>query len=93
MGPAVEIVGNATALLQHRRQMDRELGDIDERPFDDALYRELDGDEYELAIRRASSPGETRPPTPRPERCPERVPWAEAALKRETSERGREGLH
>ena len=37
---AVEIVGNARALLQMRRQIDLALKDIDRYPLDEALYRD-----------------------------------------------------
>jgi hypothetical protein len=39
-------------------------------------YRELDGDEYEVVVRRAKSWEEMRPPVPRVEEAPERTPWA-----------------
>jgi hypothetical protein len=37
MGPAVEIVGNAMALLQLRRQIDRTLKDVDRYPLDEGI--------------------------------------------------------
>ena len=48
---AIEIRGNARALLQLRKQIDRALGGIDTFPFDDTLYRELDGEEFESRSR------------------------------------------
>jgi hypothetical protein len=59
---AVEIRGNAKALLQLKKQIDRALESIDTHPFDDTLYRELDGDEYEVVVKRAKSREEMRPP-------------------------------
>jgi hypothetical protein len=88
---AIEITGNAKALLQLRKQIDRALEGIDEFPFDETIYRELDGDEYEVVVRRAKSREEMRPPVPRVEKTgPERVPWAEAALEQETARRQKE---
>ena len=66
MGPALEIVGNAKALLQLRRQIDRALKD-EEYPLDDAIYRDEDGEEYQVVVRRARSRQEMRPPVPRGE--------------------------
>lgn len=75
---AIEITGNAKALLQLRKQIDRALESIDEFPFDETIYRELDGDEYEVVVRR-----EMRPLVPRVEEAPERTPWAEKARRQE----------
>ena len=57
---AIEIIGNAKALLQLRKQIDRALEGIDGFPFDETIYRELDGDEYEVVVRRARSREEMR---------------------------------
>jgi hypothetical protein len=56
MGHAVEIVGNAKALLQLRRQIDWALRD-DESPYplDEALYRDNLGEEYGVVFRKAMS--------------------------------------
>ena len=86
---AIEIRGNRKALLQLRKQIDRELEGIDAFPFDDALYRELDGDEYEVVVSRARTPEEMRPPESRAEKRPEKSPWAEKARKEQ--EHRREG--
>ena len=84
MGPAVEIVGNARALLQLRRQIDRALKDQESYPLDEALYRDNFEDEYEVVVRRARSRAEMEPPKPpRPEEAPERLPWAEVARRQE----------
>jgi hypothetical protein len=80
---AIEITGNAKALLQLRKQIDRALEGIDEFPFDETIYRELDGDEYEVVVRRAKGREEMRPPVPRIEESPERTPWAEKARRQE----------
>jgi hypothetical protein len=61
MGPAVEIVGNAKALLQLRRQIDRALKDVDHYPLDDdSLYRDEYEEEYEVVVRRARGREEMR---------------------------------
>ena len=78
---AVEIRGNRKALLRLRKQIDRALEGIDAFPLDDTLYRELDGDEYEVVVERAKSAEEMRPPVPKVEKAPERLPWAERARK------------
>ena len=75
MGPAVEIVGNAKALLL-REQIDRALRDDEGwRPLDDALYRDTSEDEYEVVVRKARSRAEMEPPRPsNPDKAPERLP-------------------
>ena len=83
MGPAVEIIGNARALLQLRRQIDRALKDIDRYPLDDTLYRDEDREENQVLVRRARSREEMRPPVPRIKETPDKVPWAEAARRQE----------
>jgi hypothetical protein len=85
MGPAVEIVGNAKALLQLRRQIDRALKDEDRYPLDDATYR----DEYEdeVVIRRAKSREEMRPPMPERREASEKLPWAEVDRQQEAARR------
>ena len=80
---AIEITGNAEALLKLRKQIDRALEGIDGFPFDETIYRELDGDEYEVVVRRARSQEKMRPPAPRVEEAPERTPWAEKARRQE----------
>jgi len=77
MDPTVEIVGNARALLQLRRQIDRALKEVDLYPLDDAIYRDAYEEEYQVVVRRARSREEMKPPVPRMEKAPERVPWAE----------------
>jgi hypothetical protein len=90
MGPAVEIVGNARGLLRLRRQIDRALKDEDRYPLDDAIYRDEDGEEYQVVVRRAKCREEMRPPVPRVEKSPGRVPWVELALQREQARRAKE---
>jgi hypothetical protein len=63
MGSAVEIVGNAKALLRLRAQIDRALKDQDSYPLDEALYRDNFEDEDEVVIRKARSRAEMEPPT------------------------------
>ncbi len=43
-----------------------------------------------MVVRRAKSRGEMRPPAPKVEKAPERVPWGEAALKQETAHQDEE---
>jgi hypothetical protein len=45
MGLTVEIIGNARALLQLRRQIDRALRDDNSwRPLDETIYHDEDGE-------------------------------------------------
>ena len=81
MGPAVDLVGNAKALLQLRRQIDRALGDEDRHSFDEMLYRDEHEEEYQVLVRRAKSKEEMRPPVPRVEEVPEKIPLAVKAHK------------
>ena len=90
MGPAVEIVGNARALLQLRRQIDRALKDEDRYPLDDAIYCDEHEDHYEVVVRRARSREDMMPPVPRVEKAQEKVPWADAAFEQEMDRRERE---
>ena len=85
MGPAVEIVGNVKALLQLRAQIYRALRDDEGScPLDEALYRDNFEDEYEVVVRKARCRAEMEPPRPpRPQKVPERLPWAEVARKQE----------
>ena len=71
---AVEIVGNAKALLRLRKQIDRALEGIDTFPFDETLYRELDGDEFELVVKKAKSREEMRNPVQKSRETSERPP-------------------
>ena len=89
---AVEIAGNAQALVQLRKQIDRALEGIDRFPFDETLYRELDGEEYEVVVRRARSREEMGPPASRVDKAPKRLPWSEAALRQEKACREKERL-
>lgn len=88
---AVAITGNATALLQLRRQIDRALTNPDaEYPFEEALYHDVYGQPFEVAVKLARSPEEMREPVPRPEKTPERLPWARLASGTEDAQgRGR----
>ena len=88
---AIAITGNATALLQLKRQINRALKGENSWPFDEALYRDVCGEEYEVAVKVAWSREQMREPVPRPEKTPERLPWAELARKSEKrKERGEE---
>jgi hypothetical protein len=91
---AVAITGNRKALLQLRRQIDRALKDETSWPFDEALYRDVYGEEYEVAVKLARSRGEMEEPVPKPEKTPERLPWTERVTRTreglgETERRGR----
>jgi hypothetical protein len=57
---AVEVTGNAKALLQLRQQIDRALKD-QAYPLDDATYRDVYEEEYEVVVKRARSREEMRP--------------------------------
>jgi hypothetical protein len=74
MGHAVEIVGNAKALLQLRRQIDRALKDDESvYPLDEALYRDNYEEEYGVVVRKAKSRAEMEPPAqPKPEKTSEK---------------------
>ena len=48
---AVEIVGNAKALLRLRKQIDRALEGIDTFPFEDTIYRDVYEEVYEVEMR------------------------------------------
>ena len=88
VGPAVEIIGNARALLQLRRQVDRALRDDNSwRPLDEGIYHDEDGEEYQVVVRRAKSRKEMRPAVSTVEKAPEGAPWAELALERESVDR------
>ncbi len=77
MGHAVEIVGNAKALLQLRRQIDRALKDDESAyPLDEALYQDNLEEEYGVVVRKARSRAEMEPTAP-PKVEVERKGWAE----------------
>lgn len=87
----VAITGNRKALLQLRRQIDRALKDETSWPFDEALYRDAYGEEYEVAVKLARSREQMREPVPRPEKTPEVLPWAARALRSAEKRRERGG--
>ena len=74
---AVEVTGNAKALLQLRTQIDRALKGEGWHPLEDAIYQELHGETYEVFVKRATSREEMEPPRPKPERTEGGLPWAE----------------
>lgn len=91
---AVEVTGNAKALLQLRQQIDRALKDVAEYPLDDATYCDVYEEEYEAVVKRAKSREEMETPRPKPEKTEEGLPWAERARRsreRARRERGRRG--
>ncbi|MGH3146620.1 MAG: hypothetical protein ACRDTR_12545, partial [Rubrobacter sp.] len=83
------ITGNTKALVQLRKQIDRALEDAEGYPLDDATYRELGGDEYEVLVTRARSREEMEKPRTSEEasESSEQLPWAQSARRtREQSE-------
>ena len=79
---AVEISGNASALLQLRAQIGWALKDQDSYPLDDATYHDVHEEEFEWWAR---SREKMEPRGPKPAKKEERLPWAEKA------QRSREG--
>ena len=78
---AVAVTGNARALLQLRRQIDRALTNPDAAfPFEEAVYHDVHGEPFEVAVKRAKSREEMEEPVPRPEKTPEKLPWLERTL-------------
>jgi len=73
---AVEVTGNAKALLQLRQQIDRALKDVAEYPLDEATYRDVYEDEYEVVVRKARSREEMLSPRPAAAET-EGLPWVE----------------
>jgi hypothetical protein len=86
---AIAITGNAKALLQLRAQIDRALGNETFHPFEEGVYRDVNGAPFEVAVKRARRREEMREPVPKPERTAEGLPWGEKA--RDAAEEGRGG--
>jgi hypothetical protein len=86
---AIAITGNATALLKLRTQIERALAGEDSYPFEEAVYRDVDGNEFEVAVNWTKSKEEMEEPVPKPERTTEELPWAERAIR--TGEEKRDG--
>lgn len=75
---AIAITGNARAFLQLRRQIDWALTNPDAAfPFEEAVYHDVHGEPFEVAVKRARCREEMEEPVPRPEKTPERLPWSE----------------
>jgi transcriptional regulator with XRE-family HTH domain len=55
LGEAVAITGGAKALLQLRAQIDRALKDETSHPFEEAVYRDVHGVAFEVAVKWARS--------------------------------------
>lgn len=88
---AIAITGNAKALLQLRRQIDRALANTGESvPIEEEIYNDVLGQPVEVAVKRARSPEEMQEPSgsTKPEKTPERLPWAELARRTEEERRG-----
>ena len=87
---AIAITCNARTLLRLRRQIDRALANPGGAyPFEEGVYVDVHGQPFEVAVKRARSPEEMQEPMPKPEKTPERLPWAEIA--RRTAEEERRG--
>ena len=90
-GHAIAITGNATALLQLRRQIDRALAGPDAaQPFEEAVYDDVYGQPFEVAVKRARSPEEMQEPVPKPTKTPEKLPWMEIVRRQELAHREKE---
>ena len=83
LGDALAITGNRAGLLQLRAQVDRALADEDSYPFEEAIYRDALGEDYEVLVKRAKSRGELeeRARLPKQNKTAEELPWAEKSRK------------
>jgi len=88
LGETIAITGSAKALLKLRTQIDRALRDETSYPFEEGVYRAVDGTEFEVAVKRVKCKGEMEEPVPKPEWTAEKLPWSEIA-KVKTEEVGR----
>jgi hypothetical protein len=77
LGEAIAITGSAKALLQLRAQIDRALQNETSHPFEEDVYQDIGGIEFEVTVKRAKSWEEMEEPVPRPERTAERLPRSE----------------
>ena len=75
---ATAVTGNRAALLRLKEQIERALegrdGDV---PFEEEVYRDVNGQPFEVAVKLARRREEMGEPVPRPEKTPEKIPWAE----------------
>jgi hypothetical protein len=83
---AIAITDNARALLRLRDQIDRALMNENSHPFDEAVYRDTNGTEFEVAVKKATSREGMREPAPKPRRTAEDLPWGTKA--RDAAEEG-----
>jgi hypothetical protein len=83
---AIAITGNARALLQLRGQIDRALMNETSHPFDEAVYRDVNGAGFEVAVKKATSREGMREPAPKPRRTAEQLPWGKKV--RDAAEEG-----
>jgi hypothetical protein len=86
---AIAVTGNAKALLQLRSQIDHALRGEESYPFSEAVYQDVNGDPFKVAVKWAKSKEEMQEPVPKPERTSEQVPWAKRASR--TGEVDRDG--
>jgi hypothetical protein len=87
---AIAITGNAKALLQLRAQIERALRGEESYPFSEAVYQDINGIPFEVAVKWAKSKEEMWEPIPKPEKTAEKLPWVEIA-KRTPEEKRRSG--
>ncbi len=78
---AIAITGNATALLKLRAQIERALRGVESYLFSEAVYLDVNGIEFEVAVKWAKSKEEMEVPVPKPERTAEELPWAESGRR------------
>jgi hypothetical protein len=60
LGEAIAFTGSARALLKLRAQVERALKDETSYPFEEGVYKDVRGTEFEVAVKRARSKGRTR---------------------------------
>lgn len=81
-GLALAATGNRAALLQLRRQIDRALTNPNaEYPFEEAVYYDVYGQPFEVALKLARRRGEMGEPGPGPDKTAEAIPWANTARR------------
>jgi hypothetical protein len=62
LGEAIAITGNAHALLKLQAQIARALEGEDSYPLEEGVYLDVDGQPFEVAVKRARSKREMREP-------------------------------
>jgi hypothetical protein len=87
---AIALTGNATALLKLRDQIERSLASEDSYPFEEAVYQEVNGAPFEVAVKWVRRKEEMEETVPKPERIAEELPWAEIVRRSIEEKRARE---